>query len=353
MKKYIASLLAIAGLTISCQENNSAPTTSVNAPTEKVQEVVNVYTHRFYDTDQNLFRSFEKKTGIRVNVKKDKADKLIALLQAEGNSSEADLLITVDAGRLGYAKELDLLQSFNSPIIDNQIPPHFIDKDHKWTSLTQRARVIAYDHNKVNPENLDSYMDLTDAKWKGQINVRSANNIYNQSLLASIIAHHGEEKALEWAKGIVKNMARDPKGNDRDQVKQVALGEGSLAIINTYYLGKLLDSSNEMEANAGKSVSLHFPGKDNFGTHINVSGAGVTKYAPNKANAERLMEFLLSAESQKAYAESNYEYPVRPGVEPSEMLKSWGDFRSDELDLEMLSKYNQKAVEIFKLAGWK
>ncbi len=350
MKKYILGLLAISGLAISCQES---PSTQTEVPVEKVQEVVNVYTHRFYDTDRKLFKAFEENTGIKVNVKKDKADKLIALLQAEGNSSEADLLITVDAGRLGYAKQLDLLQTFTSAEIDSIIPSQFIDKDHKWTALTQRARVIAYDHKKVDPKMLNSYMDLTDQQWKGQINIRSANNIYNQSLMASIIAHHGEEKALEWAKGIVNNMARDPKGNDRDQMKQVALGEGSLAIINTYYLGKLLDSSNEMEANAGKSVALHFPNQDSFGTHINVSGAGVTKFAPNKANAEKLIEFLLSEQAQKAYAESNYEYPVRPGVEASDMLKSWGTFKSDNLDLEMLSTYNQKAVEIFKLAGWK
>ncbi len=348
MRKFILSLLAVTGLVSSCQENS----TTTEAPIEKVQEVVNVYTHRFYDTDQKLFKAFEAKSGIKVNVKKDKANKLIALLQAEGNSSEADLLITVDAGNLGYAKQLDLLQAFNSTTIDTTIPSQFIDGDHKWAALTQRARVIAYDRTKVDPKNLDSYMGLTNKEWNGQINIRSANNIYNQSLLASIIAHHGEEKALEWAKGIVNNMARSPKGNDRDQVKQVALGEGSLAIINTYYLGKLLDSSNEMEANAGKSVSLYFPNQDSFGTHINVSGAGITKYAPNKANAEKLMEFLLSEEAQKAYAESNYEYPVLPGVEVSEMLKSWGTFKSDELDLELLSTYNQKAVEIFKLAGW-
>ncbi len=350
MKKYILGLLAIASLAISCTESTSQNT---EAPAEMKQEVVNVYTHRFYDTDQKLFKAFEAKTGIKVNVKKDKADKLIALLQAEGNSSEADLLITVDAGRLGYAKQLDLLQAFSSSKIDAEIPTQFIDKDHTWTALTQRARVIAYDRNKVDPKTLNDYMGLTANEWKGQINIRSANNIYNQSLLASIIAHHGEEKALEWAKGMVKNMARDPKGNDRDQVKQVALGAGSLAIINTYYLGKLLDSSNEMEANAGKSVALHFPNQDSYGTHINVSGAGITKYAPNKANAEKLMEYLLSEEAQKEYAESNYEYPVRPDVEASEMLKSWGTFKSDDLDLEMLSTYNQKAVEIFKLAGWK
>lgn len=350
MKKYILSLFAVSSLFVSCSE----PVAKEETKTEEIkQETVNVYTHRFYDTDQRLFKSFEEKTGIKVNVKKDKADKLIALLQAEGESSQADLLITVDAGRLGYAKKLDLLQKFNSKKIDTDIPAQFIDKDHQWVALTQRARVIAYDHKEVKPSELDSYMGLTDKKWKGQINVRSAGNIYNQSLLASIIAHHGEEKALAWAKGMVANMAREPKGNDRDQVKQVALGEGNLAIINTYYLGKLLNSSNEMEANAGKSVALYFPNQDSYGTHINVSAAGITKYAPNKTNAEKLMEFLLSEEAQMAYAESNYEYPVLPGVEASELLKSWGTFKSDDLDLEKLSEYNQKAVEIFKMAGWK
>lgn len=350
MKKHVIALFALIGL-FSCGNDQS---TTKQAPKEvENKNVVNIYTHRFYDTDKKLIDIFEKATGIKVNVKKDKADKLIALLQTEGNKSEADLLVTVDAGRLGYAKHLDLLQAFHSDYISNTIPENLIDPDNQWVALTQRARVIAYDKEKVKPEQLSTYEDLTSDKWKGQINVRSSNNIYNQSLLASIIAYKGTDQATEWASGIVKNMARAPKGNDRDQVKQIALGEGSLAIINTYYLGKLLNSKNALEVEAGKKVGLFFPNQNTTGTHINVSAVGVTKYAPNKENAIKFIEFLLSPEAQEMYAESNYEYPVHPEVKPSALLQSWGEFRKDDMELGKLYEYNKAAVEAFEVAGWK
>lgn len=349
MKKII--IAALASLSILSCSSDSSKTKSTTS--DKKQEVVNVYTHRFYDTDKKLIDLFEKKTGIKVNVKQDKADKLIALLQTEGSKSQADLLVTVDAGRLGYAKTLDLLQPFQSEFIQNTIPENMIDTDQKWVALTQRARVIAYDKEKIKAEELSTYANLADPKWHGQINVRSSNNIYNQSLMASIIAYEGEDKATEWASRIVENMARSPKGNDRDQVKEVALGHGSLAIINTYYLGKLLNSKNNLEVEAGKKVGLFFPNQNTTGTHINVSGAGITKYSPNKANAIKFLEFLLSEESQKLYAESNHEYPVNPNVEPSDLLKSWGEFKKDDLNLEKLSHYNKAAIRVFETADWK
>lgn len=350
MKKHIIALFALVGL-FSCGNDQKAA--QPEQAKQENKEVVNIYTHRFYDTDKKLIDMFEKETGIKVNVKKDKADKLIALLQAEGEKSEADLLVTVDAGRLGYAKELDLLQTFHSDYVSNTIPENMIDPDNKWVALTQRARVIAYDKEKVKPEDLSTYADLTAEKWKGQINVRSSNNIYNQSLLASIIAHEGVEKATDWASGVVANMARPPKGNDRDQVKQIALGEGTLALINTYYLGKLLNSKNALEVDAGKKVGLFFPNQNTTGTHINVSAVGVAKYAPNKTNAIKFIEFLLSPEAQKMYAESNYEYPVHPDVKPSELLQSWGDFKKDDMDLGKLYEYNKAAVQAFEVAEWK
>ncbi|MGB0884345.1 MAG: extracellular solute-binding protein, partial [Flavobacteriales bacterium] len=308
--------------------------------------------HRFYDADKQLIQQFENQTGIKVNVKKDKADKLIALLEAEGKTTDADLLITVDAGRLGFAKSLHLLQPFESSFIEKTVPKHLKDSENFWVALTQRARVIAYDTALVDPSELSTYEDLTSEKWKGEINVRSSQNLYNQSLLASVIAHQGEEKALGWAKGIVANMARAPKGNDRDQVKQVALGEGKLAIINTYYLGKLLNSPNQMEVEAANRVALFFPNQNTTGTHINVSGVGITAHAPNKANALKFIEFLLSEKAQSVYAESNYEYPVNPKVKPSALLQSWGEFKADTLDLSKLSEHNAQAVSVFEKAAW-
>ena len=320
---------------------------------EKKQEVVNVYSHRFYDADKELFKRFEEATGIVVNVKKDKDDKLIQLLQTEGENTQADVLVTVDAGRLYYASELDLLQSVTSEKLEQNVPAGSRESDGYWYGLTKRARVIAYSNERVQPGQLSTYEALTNEEWKGKISIRSSSNIYNQSLLASMIAHHGEEKALEWAKGMVDNMWQEPKGNDRDQVKNVALGKADVAVINTYYMGKLLNSSNELEKEAAAKVSLFFPNQEDRGTHINVSGAGVVKHAKNKENAIKLLEFLTSIEAQKVYAESNYEYPVNPNVEPSELLKSWGDFKMDELNLKQLGTENSTAVKVFNEAGWK
>ncbi len=317
------------------------------------EKVVNIYTHRFYDSDKALFAKFEEMTGIKVNVKEDGADKLIALLQSEGENTEADVLITVDAGRLHYAKELDLLQAVESEALMNNVPQNLRDPENKWFALTKRARVIVYNKDEVDASELSTYEDLSNEKWKGQIFVRSSSNLYNQSLMASIIERLGEEEAQKWAEGVVANMAREPKGNDRDQMKEVAAGNGKIAIANTYYLGKLLNSENEMEKTAGEKLSIFFPNQETSGAHINVSGAGVTKYSPNKENAVQFIEFLADVNAQRVFAESNYEYPVNPNVQPSTLLQSWGSFVEDDMSIDVLGKNNQKAVEIFEKAGWK
>jgi len=194
---------------------------------------------------------------------------------------------------------------------------------------------------------------LTNPKWKGKVLVRSSENIYNQSLLASFIAINGEEEAKEWAKGIVGNMAREPKGNDRDQAKAVVAGEGDIAIMNTYYVGKMLDSSDPEEVKVAESIGIFFPDQDTEGTHINISGAGLTKYGKNKENAIKLVEFLSSEKAQKQFADANSEYPVNPKVEASELLKSWGEFKPQNINLSQLGEYNRRSVEIFNEIGWK
>lgn len=316
-------------------------------------EVVNVYTHRYYDADKELFALFEKETGIKVNVKSDKSDKLIQLLQSEGAHTEADLLLTVDAGRQYYAKQLGLLGAVNSEVLNTNIPAHLRDPENYWFGLTIRARVIMYNKETVDPAELSTYEDLTSEKWKGQIMVRSAGNIYNQSLMASVVHHHGEEGAMAWAEGVVANMAREPKGNDRDQIKQVAVGNGKLAIVNTYYLGKLKNSDNDLEREAAEKVAVFFPNQETTGTHINVSGAALTKHAPNKENAIKLLEFMSGETAQSIFAESNYEYPANPAVPPSALLQDWGEFKADQLNLSELGALNEKAVELFEAAGWK
>jgi iron(III) transport system substrate-binding protein len=320
------------------------------APEEGVE---NVYTHRHYEADQLLFDKFTEKTGIKVNVVSASADELIQKLELEGANSPADVLITVDAGRLHRAETKDLLQAIGSEVLDTNIPGKFKNPEGYWFGLTYRARILAYSKERVKPEELSSYESLTAPEWKGRILTRSSENIYNQSLLASIIAANGNDEAEKWAAGLLANMSRSPKGSDRDQIKAVASGEGDVAIVNTYYIGIMLNDANQEERKAAEKVGIFFPNQGDRGTHINISGAGVTKYAPNKDNAIKLLEFLSEPESQEILANINFEYPVNPNVEVSNLLKEWGTFKTDGLNLSKLGEKNSEAVIIFDKVGWK
>ena len=317
------------------------------------ENMVNVYSHRHYDVDQELYERFTEITGIEVNVVKAGADELIERLRAEGPASPADVVMTVDAGRLQKAVDMNLLQAVNSAELNTAVPEHLRHPEGYWYGLTKRARVLAYSVDRVDPSELSTYEDLASPKWSGRIVVRSSSNIYNQSLMAGMIDANGGDAAAEWAGALVDNMAREPEGNDRDQVKAVAAGLADIAIVNTYYLGKLLSSDDPDEVAAGESVSLFFPNQDGRGTHINVSGAGVTAHAPHRENAIRFIEFLTSVEAQKRYAAGNFEYPVREDVAPAELVSSWGDFREDDVNLSVLGDLNIQAVIEFDKAGWK
>lgn len=321
--------------------------------TNDENQVVNVYTHRHYEADQQLFDKFTEETGIKVNVVSASADELIQKLELEGANSPADVLITVDAGRLHRAVEKGLLQSVSSSTLDSNIPAKFRNPEGFWFGLTYRARILAYSKDRVNPEELSTYEALTEPTWKGRVLTRSSENIYNQSLLASIIASQGEEAATAWASGLLANMAREPKGSDRDQVKAVASGEGDVAIVNTYYIGIMLNDANEEERKAAEKISIFFPNQNDRGTHINISGAGVTTHAPNKENAVKLIEFLSGTSAQEFLANINFEYPVNPSASFSDLLKQWGEFKADELNLSELGNNNRNAVVIFDRVGWK
>ncbi len=348
MRNIFVSLLVLMILG-SCK--NSEDRNQKSAEDESKE--VNVYTHRHYEADQNLFKKFEEQTGIKVNVINASADELIQKMNMEGAQSPADVLITVDAGRLSRAKEQGLLQPVQSEILDNSIPSHLKDPENHWFGITKRARIIAYSIDRVKPEELSTYEDLASSKWQNKLLIRSSGNIYNQSLLASIIVNNGEEQARQWTEAVVKNMARAPKGSDRDQVKAVVAGEGDLAIVNSYYIGQMLNSSDPEEVATAQKIGIFFPNQNNRGTHINVSGAGVAKYAPNKENAVKFIEFLVSEEAQRVFSHSNFEYSVLDSVEPEGLLKEWGDFKEDELALSKLGENNKKAVLIFDEAGWK
>ena len=315
--------------------------------------VVNVYSHRHYDTDHALFQRFTEETGIAVRVVSASADELISRLEREGSASPADLLITVDAGRLHRARERGLLQPVTSPTLEEAVPARFRDPEGYWYGLTGRARIIAYARDRVDPSELSTYADLTDPRWRGRVLVRSSENIYNISLLASIIAHEGEEAAAEWVRGVVENLARPPQGNDTDQLRDAAAGVGDVALVNTYYVGRLLGADEPATRELGRQVGIFFPNQDDRGAHMNVSGAGVTAHAPNREHAVRLMEFLVGEEAQRAFAEANFEYPVRPGVPWAGPLEEWGEFRADTLNLSLLGELNNEAVRTFDRGGWR
>ena len=317
------------------------------------KNVVNIYTHRHYKADDKLFAQFTEETGIKVNIVNASADELLQRLETEGDASKADILITVDAGRLYRAQEKGLLQPISSEILEANIGSEFREKEGYWYGMTYRARIIAYAKDRVDPGEIKNYEDLTDPQWKGKVLIRSSENIYNQSLLASIIVADGKDSAKSWAEGMVANMARNPKGGDRDQVKAIASGEGDIAVVNTYYIGLMLNDGNEEERKAGETVGIIFPNQEGRGTHINISGIGVTKYAPHKENAIKLMEFLSGEDAQQTLANLNYEYPINPKASKAAILKTWGDFKADSIDLYKLGEYNSEAVKIFDEVGWK
>lgn len=341
MKKFITFII-IAFLMI-----------TVAACSATEEKAVNIYSDRHYDTDQALYDRFTEETGIVVNVVKAGSDELLERLSTEGESTEADLIVTSDVGRLYRAVEMDLVKPFESAEIESNVPEHLRSSENLWTALTVRARVIAYALDRVDPSTLLTYEALTQPEWEGKVLVRSSGNMYNQSLLASFIALNGEEAAKDWAEGIVANMAREPEGNDRDQMKAVVAGEGDVAIVNTYYVGKLLNSSDPYEVEVGEKIGIFFPNQETNGTHINISGAALTKHGVNSDEAIRLLEFLTGEEAQGDYANANYEYPINESVEPSDLLKGFGEFEIQSIDLSLLGEYNDEAVKLFNEVGWK
>lgn len=314
---------------------------------------VNLYSARQEALIKPLLDKFTQETGIRVNLVTAKADALIQRLEAEGRNSPADVLLTVDAGRLHRAKALGVVQSIESPILDAAIPASYRDPEGYWWGLSLRARPIMYARDRVNPDELETYESLVQDRWRGRICIRSSDNIYNQSLVASMIASDGASAAEEWAQGLVANFARPPRGGDRDQIKAVASGQCDIAIVNTYYLGQMLDSTDESERSAAKQVAVFWPNQNGRGAHVNVSGAAVTRSAVNREAAVRLIEFLSTDSAQSWYAQVNYEYPVKPAVAWSPALEAWGTFEADQVNLEALGELNTEAVRIMDRAGWK
>ena len=317
---------------------------------------VNLYTSRHYDSDDALYQKFTDATGIKVNVISGKGKALMERLASEGANSPADVFITVDAGNLWKVQKDGMFQSINSDTINSIVPENLRGPNSEWVGIAKRSRVIYYNPVKVSAEDMEglTYEDLSDPKWKGRVAIRSSGNMYNQSLVASLIVNNGIDATEKWANRFVGNFARKPEGNDRAQIMAVANGEADIAVANSYYIGLMLSGKkgDEQQA-AARKVELHFPGQDGRGAHINVSGAGLMKNAPNADNAIRFIEFLLSEEAQSHIVNNTYEFPMLEGVAPSDLIAQFGSgFKEDQTSVASYGEFNPEAVKLMDRVGW-
>ena len=315
-------------------------------------EELNLYSARHYQTDEALYANFTKQTGIKINRIEGKEDELLERIKNEGANSPADIFLTVDAARLAKAHELGLFAPLTSKTLESRIPAHLRTDD--WFSFSTRARVIIYNKASVKAEDIQNYADLANPKLKGKFCSRSGSHPYNLSLMASVIAHDGEAKAEEWAKGMVANFARAPKGGDTDQIKAVAAGECGVAISNTYYVARLLRSTKPEELKMMEKVGVIWPNQSTTGTHINVSGGGMLKTAPHKDAAVKFLEYLSSDDAQRYFADGNNEWPAVDSVKVANPgLDALGKFKADKIPVKNLSMYQAKAQIIFDRAGFR
>ncbi len=330
----------------------AAGLTALIATSAAAEGELNIYSSRHYDTDERLYSDFEDATGITINRIEGKADELIARMQAEGVNSPADILLTVDTSRLERAKNAGVLQTIDSAVLEERIPSNLQDSDNQWFGFSQRARIIFYNKNAVS-EPPQTYADLADPKYKGQLCIRSSTNVYNQTLLASIIEHAGAEAAKTWAEGIVANMARDPQGGDTDQLRGIVSGECDLAVSNTYYFARAIRKDVDGVSAERDVIGWVFPDQDGNGAHVNLSGGGVAANAPHKDNAIKFLEYLASDQAQQYFSAGNDEYPTVEGVAVSESVAELGDFKADDVDLSAVAKNLPEAQKTFNEVGWK
>ena len=345
-KAFLAPpFIVLLAMLASCMDENKTADSSNGE--------VNLYSSRHYDTDQALYDNFTESTGIKVNLIEAGADELIARIKSEGVSSPADLLITVDAGRLWRAEQEEIFQPVNSALLADRLPDNMRHPKGLWMGLSKRARVIVYNRAAGMPEPLATYADLANPAHQGKVCIRSSSNIYNISLMASIVARDGEAAAEEWAAGVVANFARTPQSNDTGQIRAVASGECGIAIANTYYLARLAASEDPKDQAVISAVGIVFPDQGGNGTHVNISGAGLVKTAPNPENAIRFLEYLASDEAQLLFANGNYEYPAVPGLAATSTVVALGDFDEDSLNTSELGLNQAAALMVFDRAGWK
>ena len=342
MSAFIKKIILLAGL---C---------AVSFQVAAQEKVLNLYSSRHYQTDEALYANFTKQTGIRINRIEAPEDALIERLRNEGAASPADVLVTVDAGRLWRAEQLGLFQPVKSAVLESRVPEHLRHPDGLWFGFSTRARVIVYNKDAVKPGEIRSYEDLADPKWKGKVCMRSSSNMYNLSLAASLVSHDGEQKTELWARGVVANFARDPKGGDTDQIKAVAAGECALTLSNTYYYARLVKSTKPDERDVAAKTGVIWPNQDGRGTHVNISGAGVLKNAPHREEAVKFLEYLASNDAQRYFADGNNEYPaVKGAAVDNPALAALGAFKADALNVAALGRNQPVAQKLYDRAGWK
>ena len=351
VKPACAALIAVA--IASCGNQSQEATESNPAESSRSDAVVNVYSARHYDVDDDLFASFTKQTGIQVNVVEGKSDELLERIKTEGEASPADVFITVDAGRLWRAEEAGIFQSVSSPVLDEKVPANLRHPDGLWYGLTKRARVLIYNVDNVDPAELSTYEALAEPEWNSRVCVRSSSNIYNQSLLGSLIETIGLEETEAWAEGLVNNFARDPEGGDVNQIKAVAAGQCDVAIANHYYWARLAKSDEPESQDVVAKTAVFFPNQEDRGTHVNISGVGVVAGAENKESAIAFLEFLVGSEAQTVFAESNNEYPVVDGITMDPIVAELGQFKVDEVNVSAYGRNNPEVVKLVDRVGWK
>lgn len=318
----------------------------------QAQQVLNLYSTRHYQTDEVLYAGFTKETGIEINRIEGDGDALIQRIISEGQNSPADIFLTVDAGRIWRAEEAGLFQPVDSEILNKAIPQNLRHPDGLWFGFSTRARMIFYSKERVEAGAIKTYEDLADPKWKGKICIRSSSNVYNQSLLSSIIAAHGEAAAREWAQAVVDNFARKPVGGDTDQLRGIGAGECDIAVANSYYFVRLMTKPSDKDKGLADKIGWVFPNQDDRGTHVNVSAAGVLKHAPHREAAVKFLEYLASPRAQSYFADGNNEYPVVAGVEPNKALKALGEFKVDPVNVSVYGANQATAQKIFDSVGW-
>ena len=330
-----------------------AATLAVALPAAVSAAEVNIYSARHYDTDQAMYDDFTAATGIEVNIIEGEADQLIERIKAEGQNSPADVLITVDAGRLWRAEEAGVLGPVESDVLDAKVPEQLRHPDGLWFGLSERLRGIVYAKDRVDPAEITLYEVLADPSFEGRVCIRSSTNVYNQSLIGAMIEAHGVEQTEAWAQGLVNNLAREPQGGDTDQIKAVAAGECDVAVVNHYYFVRLLKSDDPADTAVAQAVDIVFPDQDGRGAHANVSGAGVVGTSPNRESAIAFLEYLTTDQAQEYFAIGNYEFPVVDGVKMDPVLEAWGDIKTDTVSAASYGANNAEAVMLMDRVGWK